>query len=294
MSDSNTDTGDTILSNKTEINSNNNNSSSSLSSTILTTGTGVTAIVPRESLITTAVNFLQNAKVRHSTLIQKQQFLRSKGLSPEEIQLACERAGIFNHDPNSTVINMGISTAGGGSAGYMNHHHQQIVQRQGSTLQQIREALQSMALISGLAYAVYLFYKKYIEPFLFGKKKKKSVEETLTEFDQKVETQMRDVNRDLNQIKEQLTQNITTQNSTIQREFSNFKSDLEAIKGLLLNRKQFANPIPTVPPSIPAWQLTSHRLSQSDNEKNDDAGSGSGSSETEVVTKNSDSSLEIM
>lgn len=293
MSDSNTDTGDTILSNKTEINSNTNSSSSSSSSssTILTTGQPPSLAPPREALITTAINFLQNAKVRHSTLIQKQQFLRSKGLSAEEIQIACERAGIFNVDPNSTVINMGISTAG--HSGYLNHH-QQLVQRPGSTLQSIRDALQSMALISGLAYAVYMFYKKYIEPFLFGKKKKKSVEESLSEFDQKVETQIRDVNRDLTQIKEQLTQNITTQNSLIQREFSHFKSDLEAIKGLLLNRKQFANPIPTVPPSIPAWQLSSHRLSQSDNEKNDDAGSGSGSSETEVVTKNSDSSLEIM
>ncbi|XP_055906298.1 peroxisomal membrane protein PEX14 [Eupeodes corollae] len=282
MTDSNTDTGDTILS--TEINS-------PSSSTILTTASG---LAPREPLITTAVNFLQNANVRHSTLIQKQKFLRSRGLSAEEIQIACERAGIFNHDPNSTVINMGISTAGAGHTGFINHHHQQVYEGRQGTMQQIRDALQSMALISGLAYAVYLFYKKYIEPFLFGRKKKKSVEETLNEFDQKVETQMRDVNRDLVQIKEQLTQNTTTQNAIIQREFSNFKSDLEAIKGLLLNRKQFANPIPTVPPSIPAWQLTSHRLSQSDNEKNDDAGSGSGSSETEVVTKNSDSSLEIM
>lgn len=65
--------------------------------------------------------------------------------------------------------------------------------------------------------------------------------------------------------------------------------------------KQFATPITAGPPSIPAWQLaaTTHhhhaRLSQlDDNEKVDDAGSGSGSSETEVVTKNSDSSLEMM
>jgi len=87
----------------------------------------------------------------------------------------------------------------------------------------------------------------------------------------------------------------------LNREFSNFRSDLDAIKGLLLNRKQFAGPVaPIAVPSIPAWQLAGsphhhHRHSGSDdNEKGDDAGSGSGSSETEVVTKNSDSSLEIM
>lgn len=69
------------------------------------------------------------------------------------------------------------------------------------------------------------------------------------------------------------------------------------------HRKQFASPLTTtaVPPSIPAWQLASARHTETDkhddaaSDKNDDAdGSGSGSSETEVVTKNSDSSLEIM
>lgn len=88
--------------------------------------------------------------------------------------------------------------------------------------------------------------------------------------------------------------------------FQNIKSDLDAIKGLLLNKKQFASPI--VPPSIPAWQLAAAASSQmagdqeehhrrgavDDKDVHDDTGSGSGSSETEIVTKNSDSSLEIM
>lgn len=74
------------------------------------------------------------------------------------------------------------------------------------------------------------------------------------------------------------------------------------IQNLLFFRKQFATPLTAnTVPSIPAWQLGSARLTESDkhdyasSEKIDDAGSGSsGSSETEVVTKNSDSSLEIM
>lgn len=56
-----------------------------------------------------------------------------------------------------------------------------------------------------------------------------------------------------------------------------------------------------VPPSIPAWQLQSQRTigesTQNDGDKNDDNGSADGSggsSETEVVTKHSDSSLELM
>lgn len=60
-----------------------------------------------------------------------------------------------------------------------------------------------------------------------------------------------------------------------------------------------------MPPSIPAWQLQSQRSvtagdtnnTASDVDKNDDNGSADdsgGSSETEVVTKHSDSSLELM
>lgn len=63
-------------------------------------------------------------------------------------------------------------------------------------------------------------------------------------------------------------------------------------------RKQFSTPLPLVPPSIPAWQLTASKSqtceAETETDKLDETGSGSGSSETEVVTKNSDSSLEIM
>lgn len=55
-----------------------------------------------------------------------------------------------------------------------------------------------------------------------------------------------------------------------------------------------------VTPSIPAWQLQSQQsigasasAHDDDADKHDDNGSG-GSSETEVVTKHSDSSLELM
>lgn len=141
-------------------------------------------------------------------------------------------------------------------------------------------------------------------PFLFGSKKKKTVDETLSDIDKKVDSRIGEVKTELSQIKETVAREQRDQTQQFMREFNQFKSDLEAIKGLLLNRKQFASPLVTGgPASIPAWQLSSssphhlrhHKDSQSDdNEKGDDVGSGSGSSETEVVTKNSDSSLEIM
>ncbi|KAH8257143.1 hypothetical protein KR038_004635 [Drosophila bunnanda] len=282
MSSNNTDTGDTTI-------------MASATSLHQDFEAGAAEQLPRESLITTAVSFLQNTKVRHTTLIQKQQFLRSKGLTAHEIQLACERAGVFTQDPNnpnaspSTVISIGSQL--------------QALQPQPTVLGRIREIIHSAALFSGLVYAVYLFWKKYIAPYLFGKPKKKPVDEALDDIDKKVELRTNDLNKEISAVKELITSQQRDHAQQLNREFSNFRSDLDAIKGLLLNRKQFAGPVaPITVPSIPAWQLAGsphhhhHRHSQSDdNEKGEeDAGSGSGSSETEVVTKNSDSSLEIM
>jgi len=235
----------------------------------------------RESLIATAVNFLYNENVRRSPISQKQKFLRSKGLTEDEIQIAFEKAGVFSSDPN-TAIKLGINSS------QSNHSNQNFVLHQipvVSTFTKIKEFLNSAAIISGLLYAVYKFYKNYIEPFLFGRKKK-SIEEQLTKNDSKVDTGINKLNTEVIKIHEEISSNNPNE---ILREINNFKNDLEAIKGLLLNRKQFANPFP-----IPAWQLqTTQHHHQTD--KNDDAdGSGSGSSETEVVVKNSDSSIEIM
>lgn len=78
--------------------------------------------------------------------------------------------------------------------------------------------------------------------------------------------------------------------NSVSRELQNLKTDVESIKGLLLSKNQF----PTTSSSIPSWQL---KASEHDLEhKNEDQGSNS--SETEVVTKHSDSksdsSLEMM
>ncbi|KAI9588099.1 peroxisomal membrane protein PEX14 [Glossina fuscipes] len=299
MSNNDTGTGDT---------------QTTLSRDVFKIGTGTTAAdneagldtlardpSPREALVTTAVNFLHNPKVYNATLLQKQKFLRSKGLTNTEIQMAYERAGIFSQDPDSTpptVINMDINTT----------RAQLALQPQQTTmLDRIKELLHSMALLGGVAYAFYTLWKKFLEPFLFGKsKKKRTADETLSDINMKIDVRITEVRTELNQVKETIAREQRDQTQKFMREFNSFKTDLEAIKGLLLNRKQFAAPlnIGTLgTPSIPTWQLSSssphhsrhHINSQSDdNEKADDVGSGSGSSETEVVTKNSDSSLEIM
>lgn len=219
--------------------------------------------------------------MKRHPISQKQQFLRSKGLSENEIQIACERAGLFT---GSTVIDMNGQPAG------TTLPHYPAALRRPSRFRQFLDVVNSVAAVSGIAYCVYQLYIKYIRPWLFGAPKvvpKKTVDESLKELETNMERRMDELNAELIRVREEI-------NKT---SFQNIKSDLDAIKGLLLNKKQFASPI--VPPSIPAWQLAAASSQLADVEAGhrddkDDNDTGSGSSETEIVTKNSDSSLEIM
>lgn len=109
--------------------------------------------------ITTAIKFLNNPNVLRSAVGQKQAFLRSKGLTEDEIQLACERAGVFSREPvqqnHQTVISMDVGTGGGGGGVAKASYS---VQPQ-SWFGRVREVLNSVAVISGLMYGVYMFYK---------------------------------------------------------------------------------------------------------------------------------------
>ena len=103
-----------------------------------------------------------------------------------------------------------------------------------STYGKIKEVLSSMALFSGVAYACYLFYKKCIEPFLFGRKKRKTVEEKLDELSIKVEQDLKSLCQEVNKIKEEIKNQNST--DTFRRELQGFQQDIESIKGLLLNK----------------------------------------------------------
>lgn len=108
--------------------------------------------------IVTAVKFLNNPNVVRSAITKKQAFLRSKGLSEDEIQIACERAGVFTTSPTQqTVISMGVESSGGGN--YAKPGYQ--IQPRQNFLTRMKDMLSSVALLSGLMYGVYLFYKVF-------------------------------------------------------------------------------------------------------------------------------------
>lgn len=53
--------------------------------------------------INTAVKFLQNPNVQKSSLANRQAFLKKKGLTEEEVQIACERASAVGSPGNNEV-----------------------------------------------------------------------------------------------------------------------------------------------------------------------------------------------
>lgn len=247
---------------------------------------------PREELIKTAVKFLQNPHVAKSPLAKSQQFLRSKGLTDQEIQLACERSGAygvhyFNEKPPSLPPAVPMQ--------------QLYLPPPQSMFIKVRDTLQSAAIFGGLVYLVYQFYKKYIRPWLFGDKKKKSIEDSISDLNKSMTESINDLRDNLTEVRTQVDRikNLQADSPTTHMQLQDLKNEVSSVKGLLLSRKQFpsVSSNPLVPPSIPAWQLSSVPPDQDGDGKVEELmeiGSGSGSSETEVVTKNSDSSLEIM
>lgn len=180
------------------------------------------------------MSFLQNPNVVRSSLMQKEKFLRSKGLNDEEIRLAFQQAGIFNKDPNNTIINMEIA-------------HRPPIQLNSTTLsplyrspettfQKIYNIISSTAVATGIFYAIYKMYKKFIEPFLFGEKKdKKTTADLLTDIEKKMDKNIRKLNVEITALKDEIRSSYNG-NHVLRQDMLTFKNDLDAIKGLLLNR----------------------------------------------------------
>lgn len=101
--------------------------------------------------IQTAVKFLQNQNVINTPLVQKQKFLQRKGLSDREIQVACERSGAYDIHEKQQVPVAPIRTMVPLQYGQM--------QQQYSWFERLKEIVHNTAVISALAYAIYMFYQ---------------------------------------------------------------------------------------------------------------------------------------
>ncbi|KAK6617887.1 hypothetical protein RUM43_014116 [Polyplax serrata] len=244
---------------------------------------------PREELIKTAVNFLISPRVQQSPTSQKEAFLRKKGLTTEEIRIAFEKSS--NHVLPVTQI----------------HHN--LVQESSvvhiSWFHKFKDILHTVALLVGATYSLYYLYQKFIEPLIFGKRKKpKSLESSINSLNETLQKSIGDLKGDLQKVQCELERVVVMQNedNMNSRAVNDLKSEIATVKGILLSRHQFSS-VNLTGPSIPAWQLTqSSHKDEKESLENEDGEHNSGSSETEIVpnpnsnggSQGSDSSLEMI
>ncbi|XP_061592348.1 peroxisomal membrane protein PEX14 isoform X2 [Cololabis saira] len=219
------------------------------------------AIVPREALITTAVKFLQNLKVRQSPLATRKAFLKKKGLTDEEVELAIQRSG-------STEEVLPLTPAGLPHPPYAT----QLVPAPPSYRWRDYGAL--TIIMVGIAFGFHQLYKKYILPLIMGSREDKkhlqrmesniaamsgtltqtvsqlqqtlvSVQELLIQQQQRIQ----ELSQELAAAEASSSTNRILDSQTV----GDLKAEIVSLKGLLLSRRQF----PSTPaiPKIPSWQI---------------------------------------
>lgn len=102
----------------------------------------------------TAIKFLQNPNVVNTPLAQKQKFLQRKGLTDQEIQLACEKSGAYNNYEVQSQIPPSASL-------FLNspRHNSQNYPVHLSFFDRIKEVVHNIAIFSIVAYTLQKLYQ---------------------------------------------------------------------------------------------------------------------------------------
>ncbi|XP_029011944.1 peroxisomal membrane protein PEX14 isoform X2 [Betta splendens] len=219
------------------------------------------AASPREALIATAVKFLQNPKVRQSPLVTRKAFLKKKGLTDEEVELAIQRSG-------STEEILPLSPVGP-------PHPLSATQLSPVTHSyRWRDYGALTVVMVGIAFGFHQLYKKYILPLIMGSREDKkhlqrmesniaAMSGTLTQTVSQLQQTLGSVQELLIQQQQriqELSQELAaaeTSSSTSRildkQTIGELKAEIASLKGLLLGRKQFPS-TPSIP-KIPSWQI---------------------------------------
>ncbi|XP_042199689.1 peroxisomal membrane protein PEX14 [Callorhinchus milii] len=220
-------------------------------------------VAPREQLITTAAKFLQNKEVRQSPLSARKSFLKKKGLTDEEIDLALQQAETATDETLLPIVQQHqIEPSDYATVPY------------GSPNSRWREYGALAIFMTGIAFGFHHLYKKYILPVLLGSKEDKKhlqrieagiteLSGTMTQTVTQIQTNLAAVQRLLTQQQERLQElsrelasrkASTSTNSLLESQsLSELKAEITSLKGLLLSRQQF--PASPSAPKIPSWQI---------------------------------------
>ncbi|KAI2515002.1 PEX14 isoform 2, partial [Pan troglodytes] len=116
-------------------------------------------VLPREPLIATAVKFLQNSRVRQSPLATRRAFLKKKGLTDEEIDMAFQQSGTAADEPSS----LGPATQ------VVPVQPPHLISQPYSPAGSRWRDYGALAIImAGIAFGFHQLYKKYLLPLILG------------------------------------------------------------------------------------------------------------------------------
>ncbi|XP_004678561.1 PREDICTED: peroxisomal membrane protein PEX14 [Condylura cristata] len=221
--------------------------------------------VPREPLIATAVKFLQNSRVRQSPLATRRAFLKKKGLTDEEVELAFQQSGTAAEEP---------PPLGPAAQAVPAQPPHLVAQPHSPAGSRWRDYGALTIIMAGIAFGFHQLYKKYLLPLIVGgredRKQLERMEASLSELSGSVAQTVTQLQMTLASVQELLIQQqqkvqelahelatakATTSTSWIleSQNINELKSEINSLKGLLLNRRQFP-PSPSAP-KIPSWQI---------------------------------------
>lgn len=232
-------------------------------------GTVTSAAPPvRHDLLSTAVSFLLNPRVKGNSEDQKRMFLIRKGLAPHEIDLAIDYANRGMAFP-SRAVDCGTDALN--PVRGLPHlppplspiYRHEIQYQYPGTFAMTRALVPSFILVSGLFYGFYLLYRRF-QHLLFGEVEKKKhplvqVQESL----QQLTVICESLNRSIHELEDNIVSKVKKEMESLTRPspqevaaVSEIKKELASVKALLLGRKQFPESPSLTQASIPAWQMT--------------------------------------
>lgn len=213
----------------------------------------------REDLVRTAVQFLQNPKVRDSSTAHKEAFLKKKGLSEDEIKLSFHRAGpIPDIQRNDNQLSTSPYIPPTAPAPL-------VVVQPPSVWSQWQNIAKTVVIVSGVSYGLYYIFDRYFGPLLWGNRDRLlSMEKSLVNLETSVVSNCQDLQETLQQVKDTLAQQQIELSKLSEtraeliaatNNITKLEADIASVKGLLLSRRQFPT-VPSASPGIPAWQLS--------------------------------------
>ncbi|XP_078413881.1 peroxisomal membrane protein PEX14 [Cetorhinus maximus] len=219
--------------------------------------------VPREQLIATAVKFLQNQRVRQSPLATRKSFLKKKGLTDEEVEIALQQSNTAADEVLGPVTQQHL---------VQSSHLAAVPYSPPSS--RWREYGALAIIMAGIAFGFHQLYKRYILPLLVASKEDKKhlqriesgvteLSGTITQTVTQLQTNLTTVQELLEQQQEriqELSQELTSTKASSSTNWllesqsvNELKAEITSLKGLLLSRRQF--PSSPSAPKIPSWQI---------------------------------------